>query len=51
MVHTGGCNLIEIILGDEGAPVLRQNSAALFRTEDGAERPFVDGSISDFIKD
>jgi hypothetical protein len=51
MVHTRGCDLVEIILGDEGAPVLRQNSAALFRTEDGAERPFINGSISNIIKD
>jgi len=51
MVHARGGNLVEIILGDKGAPVLVQNGPALVSAIGGTQGPLVNSSITRSIKD
>lgn len=51
VVHSRGRNLVDIILGDEGAPVLGQNRTTLVGAQGRAESPLINGSIAGRIED
>lgn len=50
MVHARGRNLVDVILGDEGAPMLRQNSTTLLGAQSRAESPLINGASASRVE-